>query len=140
MKATRSGSVKVPEGVTLTVEPGTHIHFEKLVTGDDAIDAEYYPFMEVHGSAMFEGTAEQPIRLTTDSTLAILGPNVDGNGGYEILYKSGLIEAGNHIQKVTLSRGLAEGTYNAVIFVQPYRMDGVTPTNNAETEVVLIVK
>ena len=64
----------------------------------------------------------------------------DGNGGYETLYKSGLIEAGNHIQKITLSRGLAEGTYNAVIFVQPYRMDGVTPTNNAETEVVLIVK
>lgn len=64
----------------------------------------------------------------------------EGNGGYETLYKSGLIEAGNHIQKITLSRGLAEGTYDAVIFVQPYRMDGVTPTNNAETKIVLIVK
>ena len=64
----------------------------------------------------------------------------DGNGGYEVLYKSGLIEAGNHIQKITLSRGLAEGTYDAVIFVQPYRMDGVTPTNNAETRTQLIVK
>lgn len=64
----------------------------------------------------------------------------DGNGGYEVLYKSGLIEAGNHIQKITLSRGLAEGTYDAIIFVQPYRMDGVTPTNNAETKTQLIVK
>lgn len=64
----------------------------------------------------------------------------DGNGGYEVLYKSGLIEAGNHIQKITLSRGLAEGTYDAVIFVQPYRMDGITPTNNAETRTQLIVK
>ena len=64
----------------------------------------------------------------------------DGNGGYEVLYKSGLIEAGNHIQNITLSRGLAEGTYDAIIFVQPYRMDGVTPTNNAETKTQLIVK
>lgn len=64
----------------------------------------------------------------------------DGNGGYEVLYKSGLIEAGNHIQKITLSRGLKAGTYDAIIFVQPYRMDGVTPTNNAETKTQLIVK
>ena len=64
----------------------------------------------------------------------------DGNGGYEVLYKSGLIEAGNHIQKITLSRGLEAGTYDAIIFVQPYRMDGVTPTNNAETKTQLIVK
>ena len=64
----------------------------------------------------------------------------DGNGSYEVLYKSGLIEAGKHIQKITLSRGLAEGIYDAIIFVQPYRMDGVTPTNNAETQTLLIVK
>ena len=64
----------------------------------------------------------------------------DGNGGYEVLYRSGLIEAGNHIQKITLSHGLAEGIYDAVIFVQPYRTDGVTPTNNAETQTRLIVK
>lgn len=64
----------------------------------------------------------------------------DDNGGYETLYKSGLIEAGNHIQNITLSRGLAKGTYDAVMFVQPYRMDGVTPTNNAETQTKLIVK
>lgn len=64
----------------------------------------------------------------------------DGKGGYEVLYKSGLIEAGKHIQKITLSRGLAEGTYDATILVQPYRMDGVTPTNNAETKTTLIVK
>lgn len=64
----------------------------------------------------------------------------DGNGGYEVLYKSGLIEAGKHVQKITLSHGLAKGIYDAIIFVQPYRMDGVTPTNNAETQTLLIVK
>lgn len=64
----------------------------------------------------------------------------DEYGGYEVLYKSGLIQAGNHIQKITLSHGLAAGTYNAVIFVQPYRMDGITPTNNLETQTLLVVK
>ena len=62
------------------------------------------------------------------------------NGGYEVLYKSGLIEAGNHIQKITLNHGLEKGVYDAIIFVQPYRIDGVTPTNNAETQTKLIVK
>lgn len=64
----------------------------------------------------------------------------DKEGGYEVLYKSGLIEAGKHIQKITLSRGLGEGIYDAIIFVQPYRIDGITPTNNAETQTRLIVK
>lgn len=64
----------------------------------------------------------------------------DEDGGYEVLYKSGLIKAGNHIQNITLSHGLAEGTYDAIVFVQPYRMDGVTPTNNAETQTLLIVE
>lgn len=64
----------------------------------------------------------------------------DENGGYEVLYSSGLVKAGNHIQKITLSHELAEGTYDAVVFVQPYRMDGVTPTNNAETQTLLIVE
>ena len=64
----------------------------------------------------------------------------DGNGGYEVLYRSGLIEAGKHIQKITLTHGLKAGIYDAIIFVQPYRMDGITPTNNAETQTRLIVK
>ena len=61
--------------------------------------------------------------------------------GYEVLYKSGLVEPGLHIQKITLSKGLAVGEYDAVVHVQPYRMnDEQTPTNNADMKTKLIVK
>ena len=65
----------------------------------------------------------------------------DSEQGYEVLYTSGLVEPGKHIQKITLSRGLSAGTYDAVIHVQPYRMDEAkTPTNNADMKTELIVK
>lgn len=57
----------------------------------------------------------------------------------EILYTSGLIEPGLHIQEITLSRPLKAGTYDAIIHVQPYRMDK-TPTNNANMQTTLVVK
>lgn len=61
--------------------------------------------------------------------------------GYEVLYKSGLVEPGLHIQKINLSRSLSAGEYNAVVHVQPYRMDEAkTPTNNADMKTKLIVK
>lgn len=61
--------------------------------------------------------------------------------GYEVLYKSGLVEPNKHIQKITLSRGLEAGTYDAIIHVQPYKMDeNKTPTNNADMKTTIIVK
>lgn len=65
----------------------------------------------------------------------------DSEQGYEVIYKSGLVEPGKHIQKISLTRGLAPGTYDAFIYVQPYRMDEYrTPTNNANLKTELIVK
>lgn len=58
----------------------------------------------------------------------------------EVLYTSGLVPPGKHVQKITLSRALEEGTYKAVIHVQPYKMDAAqTPTNNADMETDLVV-
>lgn len=60
--------------------------------------------------------------------------------GYEVLYTSGLVEPGLHIQKINLSRGLDAGVYDATIHVQPYRMDeNHTATNNADLQTKLIV-
>lgn len=60
--------------------------------------------------------------------------------GYEVLYTSGLVDAGLHIQKINLSRGLEAGVYDATIHVQPYRMDeNQTATNNADLKTQLIV-
>lgn len=65
----------------------------------------------------------------------------DSKQGYEVLYKSGLVEPGKHIQSITLSHGLDKGEYDANIHVQPYRMDeNKTPTNNADLKTKLVVK
>lgn len=59
---------------------------------------------------------------------------------YEVLYTSGLVEPGKHIYRITLSRSLEKGVYEAVIHVQPYRMnEEKTPTNNADMKIRLIV-
>lgn len=65
----------------------------------------------------------------------------DSEQGYESVYKSGLVEAGKHIQKITLERGFEEGEYDAYLFVQPYRAnEHLTPVNNANLKFKLIVK
>ena len=65
----------------------------------------------------------------------------DQNKDYEVLYKSGLVEPGKHIQRITLSKSFEKGEYNAVMFVQPYKMDGtLTPTNNLNSVLKLVVK
>ncbi len=63
------------------------------------------------------------------------------DGGYETLYTSGLVEPGEHIRHITLSRTLESGEYQAVVHVQPYRMNEErTPTNNVDIKTALIVK
>lgn len=63
------------------------------------------------------------------------------DSGYETLYTSGLVEPGKRIEHITLCRGLAAGVYQAVVHVQPYRMDeDRTPTNNADIKTELIVR
>lgn len=65
----------------------------------------------------------------------------DSEKDYEILYTSGLVEPGKHINRITLSRGLEKGIYEAVVHVQPYRMNETkTRTNNADMKIKLIVK
>ena len=58
----------------------------------------------------------------------------------ETLYESQLLPPGLYIQDITLSRGLAKGTYEAVMHVQPYRIADNSPTNNADLRLTIIVK
>lgn len=67
--------------------------------------------------------------------------NNDSKQGYEVLYTSGLVEAGKHINQITLSRELDKGVYEAVVHVQPYRMnEEKSLTNNADMKTLLIVE
>ena len=64
----------------------------------------------------------------------------DSESGYEVLYTSGLIEPGNHIDRIELSRALDKGVYDAVVHIQPYRMNKEkTHTNNADIKTRLVV-
>lgn len=62
------------------------------------------------------------------------------DGTKESLYKSDLIEAGKHIYEIELTRGLEVGTYKAQMFVQPYKVGSMTPTNNVVGEMTIYVK
>ena len=66
---------------------------------------------------------------------------LDKNGEVsEVLYESQLLPPGLYIQDITLSRGLAKGTYEAVMQVQPYRIVDMSPTNNADMGMTIIAK
>ena len=70
-------------------------------------------------------------------------PTVDEETGeerYEVLFTTGLIPPGQYCNQVTLTRALEAGEYNVILHVQPYRMSDKTPTNNADTETLLIVE
>ena len=80
--------------------------------------------------------------------------NPDANAGYydleftlkltetgEMLFSTGLIPPGYKCSHVTLSKQLDAGEYEATLFVQPYLKDEThTPVNNAELNILLIVK
>ena len=59
--------------------------------------------------------------------------NPDAENGYEVLYTSGLVAPGKHIQKINLSKGLKEGTYECYLFVQPYYIPDLSQTINSTT-------
>ena len=58
----------------------------------------------------------------------------------ETLYESQLLPPGQYIQDITMSRGLAPGTYEAVMHVQPYLIADKSPTNNADLRITIVAK
>ncbi|HLO26246.1 MAG TPA: NosD domain-containing protein [Geobacteraceae bacterium] len=69
-----TGDVHVPEGVTLTIAPGTTVRFRKIGAESNrnmfGIDSPYYPQAEiiVTGRLIARGTAEKPILFTSAET------------------------------------------------------------------------
>lgn len=65
----------------------------------------------------------------------------DSEEGYEILYQSDMVKPGEEIKEITLSREIEKGEYDAIYYVQPYRMDvEKTPTNDAKIKIKIIAK
>lgn len=89
---------------------------------------------------------------TTDVSVDFYNPEANAGWYYmtfelslsntgEVLYKSDAVRPGDHIQHITLSRGLPAGTYDATLHVQPYTItDNPQPTNNADMNLKIIVR
>lgn len=137
---------KIPGGVNLVVDknagefvPSVKDDNEKIknvaITGWGSITI---PSNKKEVEVKFENPDENKDLYYLTFELRILN---DSEQGYEVLYKSDLVEPGLCIQNIELTRELEPGTYNAVVHVQPYRMDAnKTPTNNADMQTKLIVK
>ncbi len=61
------GDVIVPEGITLTVLPGTMLRFPALTDAAFGGDNPYKSEIIVRGSLIAQGTEEQPIVFTSDA-------------------------------------------------------------------------
>lgn len=65
----------------------------------------------------------------------------DSAKGYEILYCSEPVAPGDCITNITFSHALEKDVYDAILHVQPLRMDeGNTPTNNVDLDILLMVE
>ena len=72
-------------------------------------------------------------------TFEIKMPNSSGN--YETLYKSNLVEGGKYLYQITLNHALEAGVYeHCILHIQPYTVNDLTPTNDADVEFTLIAK
>lgn len=62
------------------------------------------------------------------------------DGESEPLAETGLIRGGESALELHLTHPLSAGEHPATVHVQPYRVQDTTPTNNADIELMLIVK
>lgn len=56
----------------------------------------------------------------------------------ELIYSSGLVEYNSYINNITLIKEIKEGEYEALVFIQPYDLEG-NKTNSALLEIKLKV-
>ena len=62
------------------------------------------------------------------------------DGESEPLAETGLVRGGESALELHLTHPLSAGEYPATVHIQPYRVQDTTPTNNADIELMLIVR
>ncbi len=130
-------------GMGLTVDPysGSFVQPEKAVEDTESTGGIAIPgWGSIHiqaGEKLVDVNLENPIDNEGKYYLSF---SVHLKGEDKALAETGLIQPGESALKLSLSKALEPGEYEAVVLVQPYRMADGSATNNAEIETILIAE
>ena len=129
-------------GVGLTFDPSSGIYTPDIKDADEA----EHSGIAIPGWDHIEIEADK-----TDVTVNLINPEDNADRYYmqftvylygedEPLAETGLIRGGESALELDLAHPLSAGEYPATVHIQPYRVQDTTPTNNADIELMLIVK
>ena len=129
-------------GIGLTFDPNSGIYTPEIKDADE----DEHSGIAIPGWDHIEIEADK-----TDVKVNLINPedNADKyymkftiylDGESEPLAETGLVRGGESALKLHLTHPLSAGEYPATVHVQPYRVQNSTPTNNADVELMLIVK
>ena len=130
-------------GMGLTVDPysGSFVQPEKTAAEEESTGGIAIPgWGSIHiqaGEKLVDVNLENP---TDNEGKYYLSFTVYLKGEDKVLAETGLIQPGESALKLSLSKALEPGEYEAVVLVQPYRMADGSATNNAEIEIILIAE
>ena len=130
-------------GMGLTVDPysGAFVQPEKAEEDAESIGGIAIPgWGSIHiqaGEKLVDVNLENPIDNEGKYYLSF---SVYLKDEEKPLAETGLIRPGESALKLSLSKALEPGEYEAVVLVQPYRMADGSATNNAEIETILIAE
>ena len=129
-------------GIGLTFDPSSGIYTPDIKDADEA----------EHSGIAIPGWDHIKIDADkTDVKVNLINPEDNADRYYmkftvyldgedEPLAETGLIRGGESALELHLTHPLSAGEYHATVHVQPYRVQDSTPTNNADIELMLIVK
>ena len=130
-------------GMGLTVDPysGSFVQPEKTAAEEESTGGIAIPGW---GSIRIQA-AEKMVDVNLENPIDNEGKyylsfSVYLKGEDKALAETGLIQPGESALKLSLSKALEPGEYEAVVLVQPYRMADGSATNNAEIETILIAE
>ena len=129
-------------GIGLTFDPNSGIYTPEIKDADE----DEHSGIAIPGWDHIEIEADK-----TDVTVNLINPEDNADRYYmqftvylygedEPLAETGLIRGGESALELHLAHPLSAGEYHATVHVQPYRVQDSTPTNNADIELMLIVR
>ena len=129
-------------GIGLTFDPSSGIYTPDIKNADEA----EHSGIAIPGWDHIEIEADK-----TDVKVNLINPEDNADKYYmqftvyldgedEPLAETGLIRGGESALELHLTHPLSAGEYHATVHVQPCRVQDSTPTNNADIELMLIVK